>query len=496
MATFVESGIYLKFGDKPRAKCRPLLWPVLVHRVLYPEVRRPLLNLFQRAVFGLIRARTTRVDDIAELTDLHPSLIRLILAQGVSNDWLTPEVDALTEKGQRLLDDEEEERSNLKSGYLLQDAITGQLWPRMVGKLNEMEAKDPAAQYPEFMAERKTGKLIKPFVLRCRKRELPPVDNQSLMAAYRDYQEDFRFSQQLGLAGQLPAQIRLLGVQRLDDTPWAARALIWVTANEEGAELWSVKDPLVLRDEAWWLQEPLKQMVEQDTKLLGRLAPLVGIPQSASQSVEEWLASLQKQTDLQVLIEYPWVERQPDIKRYLAALLAREEKLLQGDCGEHELAAAMMECQKLLEVVMQWLIRTYPADVGQLPKQRRYDAGLNRRILSAMDIPAFTEDVIGLLAGQKIDQVIRACTSPSSSLKALLFSAAMGAFAMPQHPLKQLNARDLQLQKLLELADLRNQSSHGQSRFTGRPIKQLTKQMAQDGIQYALSFTARFKEWM
>ncbi|MNR47689.1 hypothetical protein D3C85_1668230 [compost metagenome] len=72
----------------------------------------------------------------------------------------------------------------------------------------------------------------------------------------------------------------------------------------------------------------------------------------------------------------------------------------------------------------------------------------------------------------------------------------MGALGVSQHPLKQLNARDLQLQTLLELADLRNQSSHGQSRFTGRPIKQLTTQMVQDGIQYALSFTARFKEWM
>lgn len=496
MAAFVESGIYLKFGDKPRAKYRPLLWPVLVHRVLYPEVRRPQLNLFQRAVFGLIRARTTRVEAIAELTGLHPSLIRLILAQGESNDWLAPEVHTLTEKGLRLLDDEEDELSNLKSGYLLQDAITGQLWPRMVAQLNEMEARDPAAKYPEFLAERKTGKLIKPYVLRYRKREFHPVDNQSLMKAYRDYREDFRFSQQLGLAGQLPAQIRLQGVQRLDDTPWAARALIWITANEEGAELWSVKDPFDLRDEAWWLREPLNQMVEQDSNLLRNLAPLVGLPQAESQSVEEWLASLQKQTDLQVLIEYPWAERQPDIKRYLAALLARKEKLLQGDCGEHEIAAAMMECQKLLEVVMQWLIRSYPAAVGQLPKQKKHDAGLNQRILSALEIPAFTEDVIGQLSRQKLDQIVRACSSPSASLKALLFAAAMGVLGASQHPLKLLSERDLQLHKLLELADLRNQSSHGQSGFTGRPLTQLTTQIAQDGIQYAMSFTARFKEWM
>ncbi|MCT5365632.1 hypothetical protein LZK48_28775, partial [Pseudomonas aeruginosa] len=59
-----------------------------------------------------------------------------------------------------------------------------------------------------------------------------------------------------------------------------------------------------------------------------------------------------------------------------------------------------------------------------------------------------------------------------------------------------LGTRELQLSKLLELADLRNRSSHAQSSFTGREKTQLTSRMALDSIQYALSFTACFKEWM
>jgi hypothetical protein len=100
------------------------------------------------------------------------------------------------------------------------------------------------------------------------------------------------------------------------------------------------------------------------------------------------------------------------------------------------------------------------------------------------------------LSRQKIDQVIRACSSPSDSLKALLFAAAVGGLSSAQHPLKVLSDQELQLGKLLELADLRNQSSHGQSSFTGRTAVQLTTRTALDSIQYALSFTARFKEWM
>lgn len=496
MAAFAETGTYLKFGGAPRGEKRPVLWPVLVHRVLYPDAKRPQLNLFQRAVLGLIRARTVQAEAIAELTGLHPNLIRLILAQGWSNGWLVENASALTPGGERLLDDEAVDDANLKSGYLLQDALTGQFWPRLVAQLNQVEPKSPLARYPEFMDERKNGRSIRPFVIMGGKSDLPPLDHESLMLAYRDYREDYRASQQLGQGSPLSKQISLQGVQRLDDAPQSARVLVWVTADDYGLDLWSIKDPFELRENAWWLQNTLRQVIECDKSLLAHLQPLVAIPRADNQSVEQWLEALRNQTELQVLIEFPWVERQPDIKRHLAALLMRREKLQQGDRSEQELDAALMECQKLLEVVMQWLIRSYPADIGQLPKQQRIDQKTNQRILSALQIPAFTADVIRPLSGQEINQVIRACTRPKSSLKALLFAAAMGTLNAPQHPLKVLTDRELQLTRLLALADLRNQSSHAQSSFTGRESTQLTGQMALDSIQYALSFTACFKEWM
>src|SRR5690606_6497418 len=119
------------------------------------------------------------------------------------------------------------------------------------------------------------------------------------------------------------------------------------------------------------------------------LAGLVNIPRADNQNVEEWLEAIRKQTEMKVLIEYPWLERQPDVKRHLAVLLAREEKLQQGDRSQQELDAALVESQKLLEVMMQWLIRTYPASVGQLPKQK-LDVRLNQQVLNALQVPSFT----------------------------------------------------------------------------------------------------------
>ncbi|HHQ4598446.1 TPA: hypothetical protein ACSP2X_003596, partial [Aeromonas veronii] len=321
MAVFVESGTYLSFGTTPMGKKKAVLWPVLVHRVLYPNAKRPELNLFQRAVLGLIRACTVRDEAIAELTGLHQNLIKLILAQCVSNGWLVESAQALTAKGERLLDDEETDDANLKTGYLLQDTLTGQFWPRLVAQLHPLEPKDPLAHYPEFFGERKTGNTIKPYMIARGRADLPALDHESLTLAYRDYREDYRASQQLGQGNQLPKQISLQGVQRLDDAPQSARVLLWVIADDDGNDLWSVKDPFELRKSAWWLQDTLLQVIEGDAKLLARLEPLVSMPCAGNQSVEQWLEALRKQTELQVLIEFPWVERQPDIRRHLAALL-------------------------------------------------------------------------------------------------------------------------------------------------------------------------------
>lgn len=496
MAVFAESGMYLEFGESPWGKKRALLWPVFVYQVLYPDPRRAQLNLLQRAVLGLVRARAVHTDEIAALTGLHIDLIKLILAQGVSNGWLNDSADALTSKGEALLNDEDISDADMKSGYLLQDVLSGQFWPRLFGQLSEIEPSDPSARYPEFKLNRKTGKSIRPFILPVMSAELPELAHDSLMSAYQDYREDYRAAQQLGLSSGLPEQVRLQGIQRLGDSAQSARVLVWVTADAQGLDLWSVKDPFSLREHAWWLQEPLRQVVEQNTSLLSYVSGLVSIPQAENQSVEEWLEAIHMQTELQVLVEYPWVERQPDIKRHLAALLVRMEKLKQGDSSFYELDAALIESQKLLEVVMQWLIRTYPADIGQLPRQQVADFSLKQKILSALEVPALTDAVINELARQNLRQVIRACSRPISSLKALLFAAAVGTLNEPSHPLKILGSSELQLDKLMDLADLRNQSSHAQSSFTGKKQTQLTTRTALESIQYSLNFTAYFKEWM
>lgn len=497
MAAFVESGSYLNFGEKPHGSARAVLWPVWVHRVLYPEVTRARLNLFQRAVLGLIRAKVVRAQAIAELTNLHEDLVKLILAQGVSNGWLVTKADTVTPQGLRVLQDEEEGSANLKSGYLFQDALSGELWPRFETQLKDIVPTEAGGSFPAFVLNRRTGQTTKPFLLLPNPRVQPACNVPALMKAYRDYRDDYRASLQLYCKADLPEQIKLQGVERQEVRARLAHVLVWVTPDLDGGHLWSAKDPFDLRDQAWWINSCLMPLVKVNTGLLKHLSGLVDAPRGDEQTVEKWLADLQKQADLRVLTEFPWVERQPDIKRYLAALLSRQEKLAQGDTAENEREAAITECQKLLEVVMQWLIGTFPVDpAATLDGGLRADYRLTRKILASFQLPAFNAEVINQLARQRLDQVVWACTSPSSSLKALLFAAGWGASIYAEHPLKTLTDEQLQLEQLLALATLRNQGSHAHSKFTGKKVTPVSVSMVQQHIQYALGFTERFKEWM
>lgn len=492
MALFAETSIYIQSAPRPQGEARPILWPVRVHRVLYPESYQAQINVFQRAVLGLIRARVVRPSELAELTGLHPKLITLILAQSVSNGWLQPDEDTLTSAGQSMLDDEDDGIGKQKSGYVLQDAVSGKFWPRLVSTLQQIEPVNPLDRYPQFMLTRKTGATLRPFLMNASRSPLPPLERKELKRAWRDYRDDYRASQQLGVS-RLPPHINLHGLQQLEEPPQCARILVWITSDREGGQLWSVADPFALRSSAWWLDLP--SIVESDSRLQKIVEPLVAVPRAAEQSYQQWLEAIAHATDFQLMSEYPWAERLPDVKRYLMALLVHKERIKQGDNGQSELDSALNECQKLLEVVMQWLIRRHPANVELFPKGR-LDKVNTANLLQDMRIPAFTPSVIDGLSRQMIHQVRNACSNPSGSLKALLFAAAVGANQDSQHPFWSLDDSALQLPMLLQLADRRNKSSHGQSQYLNKPAQELTSQIVQESISYALSFTERFKEWM
>lgn len=493
-----DTGLYLKYGRRPSGptdKVQAVLWPVRIHKVLYPEVQQPKMNLYQKVVMRLIRAKTHDAEDIAQLTGMHINLVKLIQAELYSRGWINAQATTLTEKGINAINEADQQSEQLSSGYLFQDAYTGKLWPRIEKRLNILDPVDPTTVYPEFQQDRKTGRTFKPFKPSATLLRPSQPDARMALKAWQDYRSDYRSARQLCSSSQIPEQIRLSGIRMQDVQPELAWIVVWITPGNAN-NLWSIKDPFDIRDEAWWLTNNLSQLLESDHNLLKRLGQLIDQPEPENQTVSEWLTSLQQQAQLQVMLDFPWANSKPDIAAAISVLLTRKKTISDGQKHQNDLEAAVTESQKLLEVLMQWLIKSYPASAGSLPKTPKHDPDLNKRLLSALKLPAMTTKVTDKLCRQNLQGVIKSISMPTSSLKALVFAAALGSVGNPEHPLKSLSEQQLQLERLLKLADLRNQTSHGNSRHTGKQYQKITETIAVEQIDYALDFTERFKEWI
>lgn len=496
MALFVENQLYIQFSNKPKGRLKAILWPVLVHQVIYPAMRRVEANLFQRAVLALVRAKTDRIDSLAALTGLHEDLIRLVVAQCLAHGWLEQDAKSLTESGMKLLDDEDEDYADLKSGYVLQDAITGRLWPRFSHSLHEISVLNPADKFPQFMESRQSGKKIQPYLINIKKAMIPDLEIKAFMHAYSEYRDDFRAMCQLGTTRSHIAKIELPGIQSVDAKPKSARVLVWLNVNNNNDLPFAIRDPFELRNEAYWLQDALVESIKADQGLLKNIAGLINKPLAEKQTVDEWLQILRQQADIRVLAEYPWLDSYTDICRYLGVILEWNEKFSSYNPRINDLEAAVIDCQKLFEVFFQWLIKCYPADQYNLPKSNKNNWDVNAAAINALGIPSFSEEVVGTLKRLQFNVLDRVIAKPNQSLKTLLLAASFGVINHPRHPFKTLTNTQLQLPTLLNLADARNESGHANSTYSPRKTAELTKHLVDEYIKYSLDFIKIFKDWM
>ena len=99
----------LNYGKDPNA--RWVLWPVFAWRVVAPVPKERKLNLFQRAVLGLARAKVTAIVDVADRLLIAPDLAGLVVLE-LQDKALLDHAGEPTAHGLKMLDDIEEDPPN------------------------------------------------------------------------------------------------------------------------------------------------------------------------------------------------------------------------------------------------------------------------------------------------------------------------------------------------------------------------------------------------
>jgi len=487
MAAFAKR--YLQFREPPYGRKEPLLWPVHVYRVLYPEVFGKELNLFQRAVLGLARAGCQASQEMSDLLGLHLQMVLLILAQCNSNGWIDSR-GRITENGIALLDDDEDRNLNLRAGLLFRDAMSDSFWPRIVDvdDFNEIEALPGTGERPVFRQSRSSGKDIRPYLLNPSQQNPSPVDSREILEAYRAYRLDHFNARQLYGANNQPLQVRAQGIELMDELPEPMYVLTWITEDASGEKPWRLCDPFDLRQQVPWLEGSFKGFLPHQPLLVKKLAWLTGKPEPERQSIEEWMRSMEHAIDLELLMEHVWASREEMIARYYSSL-KRRLLMIDQNLGSYELESTLSDAQKLCEAVCEWVLRAFRVKVEVDIKIRSHDRSRNEGILQALELPALTPKVVGILAGQDIRRVLGVLKGDRQSLKAMLFGALLSSLDYANHPFRKIAPENLALEQILRLADLRNEATHASGKeFEKEEVVQLG--------EFALNWTLQFKEWM
>jgi predicted transcriptional regulator len=162
----IQNASYLKISMNNKAyyeRKRDIFWPFHLWRVTAPKEKPP-LNIFQTLLLKLVRAGCNSNDKLSLYSNLNIDLIRHILQELMSEGYLINW--ALTEKAVLFLEGKEVNTQETSSYYLIQDAISGTMIPRVLSSLSHIEGMDFSKEYPQFRENKAKGKLTKPFLVR------------------------------------------------------------------------------------------------------------------------------------------------------------------------------------------------------------------------------------------------------------------------------------------------------------------------------------------
>lgn len=483
---------YLRFVKKAPLNGRPILWPVWVWKVLYPEPKVISLNLFQQSILGLSRARCRDSREIARLLCLDPDLVNFIIAtQLIPNKWMNTD-GSLTPKGDEVLENVEAHEEELGAGYAFQDGITGAWLPRFCETLPILEPDDyNDAGFPTFRQSRDSGKQVSPFKLKdcshfCQ-------DMGGLFEAYRKYKVDYGNAQQRDETTYLPSRLLLDRLSYMEKMPKKMWLWTWVFDDGSSAEPWLVSDPFGLQKAVAWLRKPLKELLPSNDPLARYIVGSVTQSHPEKMSAAEWLAALEHEVDLTIMAEYPWSHRVPVIRDYLASVLRCRAAIERNSRPTREdMRSLLIETHLLAESTLQWMVKKYPVNTRLLPDKsadKSWDIKAATAVLSSLGLDCLQPDIINKLASQQLKDIRNAFMSGSSSMKALLVAAMFSTVEHADHPLQKLRKEELQLDGLLNMANDRNRKAGHAS------TEKLSKEVAMKHADFMIVWVNNFKEW-
>ena len=334
---------------------KDVFWPFNLWRVAAPKTN-PVLNIFQMLLLKLIHAGCRDNEKLNRYSNLDNELIRYVLAQLTNEGYL--DGWNITIKAKNLLSGIEESSSEKTNYYLLQDATTGKLMPRVLTKLPHIEGMDFNNPYPQFVQSRGSGKPIKPLLIsNTVKPEVPTAEQMN--TCLRSYRRELN---QLKQADIYVADTTLevtYSIEFIESEPIAAYLHTKLFSNITGERSWYLSDPSGLTETLAELNESAEQLMESHKQFASRVHEVIGIAEEGYvSSYQAQMLQFEELAKVEMLSKYPWVQKYPLIEKHLLGMLRLKMQVVHESHPRFELLHSLLnEQQRVIEAWVKAVIQ-------------------------------------------------------------------------------------------------------------------------------------------
>ncbi|MGM9319285.1 hypothetical protein [Deinococcus aquaticus] len=436
-ASFPRDARILRFNPRApkgyQGRRRDLLWPVLAYRVGVPvSPRTEQMDLFQRAVFGVLLHGVNDPQQIADILNLHPDLVRIVkshlLERGLidGDDIIKPDAERRYRAARFDLG---QQADGFTTGYVFQDPFTGLLLPRLVETLETADFTVQEHGFPELLLGER---VFRPYVEFLPLEKPAPPRAEDVMRAFESFNKAQRRGRQATHDDDDGTEARFLNrvkrVNFIEREPEVMYLSTFIFGH--GLSGWEVADPFGL---------PTSPLTALAHKRLTTSRSLRAFVQRLSEEsaeadpqrdpVEEALDSLQREFG-------PQVDAHALLQPLLDAELAVAEFRTAPDSQRLRRARQALGATRVLTEHLLREVRSRYSTAGVEGFLIEGDARNNlRRIEAAAEALSFTGPLPATLTSVKRSDVHwMANRDQSGKLRPLLVSLLLSASTHADHP--------------------------------------------------------------
>lgn len=471
-----EPHSYLKPGRRQR-----LLWPAWAWRVAAPVPKDRDVDFLERAVLGLCRAGCRRREDIAEQLSLHEDLAKLLLNQLRRRALLDDEGEPTDDGEEQLRADTDIDRSQVASGWVLQDPWDRELWPHFATRRPDRQV-NWRGNTPILVAgtvgspEHTRSFAIWPNDIR----RITQPDVREVIGAVRTHNQRLNLKHSSGGMGfrsgsldeelddSKPDHAPPRWVQRirfLDDRPepvWLS-SFIYLPRNiaEHGPE-WRAADPFAFGDSPTFRRR-VKQRTNSHKPLAKRLAELTDVEdRESTREYRMFIEDLKQRARNHIANRLGDHALRCDVADVLA--VATRSYLEAKEMADHDLPdkaeSCMVKCQQALEKTFTLVDERFGHDhLHQLLPAKDHSGTYpmkNETLNELADKAGLESPAPRKMRHQRLGAIRQPYSLRATAVRVLLATAER-----TDHPLREAGPMvpDL-LHRVDHVAELRNPSAH------------------------------------